>query len=151
METKEIFDGRYIVYSDGRIFGKRKKNFVKPIIDINGYAFVNFRHINGKCMKIHLIIANLFIPNPNNLPQINHINGIKTDNRVENLEWCNNRYNCLIHHNSKFPGAYYDKRSKKWRSGIYINGKRIYLGYYDTKQEGSKVYMEYINSHNLFN
>lgn len=71
-----------------------RKCFIKgvilnPIIPINRYPYITIREGKKKRnIYIHRLIAIHFLPNPENKPCVNHINGIKSDNRIENLEWC---------------------------------------------------------------
>lgn len=72
----------------------------------NGYETVHLR-INGKAQTrlVHRLVASAFIPNPLNWDDVNHINEIKTDNRVENLEWMSHKDNCNYgSRNEKFTG-----------------------------------------------
>ena len=71
-----------------------KGRILKHTLDTNGYEVVFLSQYNKKTTKrIHRLIAEAFIPNPYNKPCIDHINGIKTDNREDNLRWCTNREN----------------------------------------------------------
>lgn len=85
--------------------GSQKRSGRKKFIDERimsprpraGYLSVNLRGgTNGnKGVVIHRILAKLFVPNPENKHYVNHINGIKTDNRIENLEWCTMQENTI--------------------------------------------------------
>ena len=85
------YEGLYKVSNFGRI----KRTFVlKPYIDRKGYYFVNLSK-NGlvKCCRVHQLVAKSFIPNPLNKTEVNHIDGIKLNNIVSNLEWTTHKEN----------------------------------------------------------
>jgi hypothetical protein len=76
--------GSHIIYSDGRIWSKFKKDWMKFSKHKKGYLLVS---IKGKRYGVHQLVAKYFLKNPLNLPQLDHRNFQKDDNRVENLEW----------------------------------------------------------------
>lgn len=77
-------DDHIKIYSDGRKMHYREREMLGSI-DSLGYLNFTF---NQKRFLAHRVIAKVFIPNPDNLPCVNHKNGIKTDNHIDNLEWC---------------------------------------------------------------
>ena len=90
------YEGLYQASTYGRI--RNKKNISAVNYHINckwGYCQLHL-WINGNSYskRVHRLIAETFIPNPNKYREINHIDENKLNNRVENLEWCTHKYNC---------------------------------------------------------
>lgn len=87
-----VFPNHYLVSSDGDVYSIASKKVLKPATDKYGYLYYTLC-VNGerRCVKAHRLIATAFIPNPYGKPTVNHKNGIKTDNRIGNLEWATNK------------------------------------------------------------
>lgn len=94
----EGYEGLYQVSNLGNVkslnYNRTGKERILKATKDNGYLSVClYKDGIKKSYKVHRIIALAFLPNPDNLPQVNHKDEDKTNNRVDNLEWCNSKYN----------------------------------------------------------
>lgn len=95
-EMKEIpgFDKKYSISKDGRIFSNIGYVELKPYMDKDGYKRISLVTKNGrKGFRINRLVALTYIPNIENKPIVNHLDGNKLNNNVDNLEWCTNSEN----------------------------------------------------------
>lgn len=90
------YEGLYQISNLGRVKSLKfeKHRILKIGITYNGYNVIYLKNINVKINLIHRLIAQAFIPNPDDKRTVNHINGDKTDNRIVNLEWATYSENC---------------------------------------------------------
>ena len=141
----------YTITDDGRIFSLNynhtgKKKEVKPGI-LNGYNKITLcKDGVQKCFLVHRLVALSYLPNPDNLPEVNHRDEDKTNNRVDNLEFCDHKYNANYgtikdrtrntrlkngHINEEYSGL--DKKSY---------GKKYYQDHKEERKEYNKKYRE---------
>lgn len=135
---------RYVICNGGNRF--KKEIILKPGKDNYGYYIVS---LHKKCISrtfsIHKLVAITFLnnkPDKTNKIVVDHINNIRTDNRIENLQLISHRENCSKDKKglSKYKGVNWNKTAKKWQSRISINNKRINLGLFTCELKASIAY-----------
>ena len=125
------YENLYEITEDGKIIclPRKKKNINGSFItkqyetfghkNSKGYMVINLtsddKNIKKTNVLIHRIVAEAFIPNPNNYPYVNHKDGNKSNNKVDNLEWCNNSMNQLhAFENGLQKGGCEHKSPRRW-------------------------------------
>lgn len=102
---RQYLTTKYFVSKDGKVLNSKTGRFLKNQNNGNGYEKITLTIDGIQCQKlIHRLVAELYIPKIKFKNQVNHINGIKSDNRVENLEWCNNAENQIHAHLNGLKG-----------------------------------------------
>ena len=141
------FEDCYSVSSFGRIYSKRSEKILKTGNDAYGYPRVTLRigKFNKKTFKVHRLVAEAFIDNPKKLPQVNHKDENKKNNKVGNLEWCTPFYNVnygsrsekcrnsqINDINKSKPVLQYDKNMNLLNEFQSINEASRELGFFNT-------------------
>jgi len=148
MENWKVIPGheKYEVSDLGRVKSYIKKNpkILKPLIDKKGYHSYN---INGKIIGVHVLVGMAFL---NHIPMgrtgfvIDHINNIKSDNRLVNLQRISHRDNLSKDKKRKYdlPRGVLKTKFNTYQATIKINSKAVHLGNFNTPEEASQAYQQ---------
>jgi len=136
-------NGKYRVSNFGNVYSVLNKRKLKKNVNNRGYERVT---IDKKQVSIHRIVCLHFLENKYNKKVVNHINGIKTDNRIENLEWVTSRENSIHYLSDKPIKEITLKNCIRYEKWIHINGKNRRIGRFKTREEAYNAYNNYLKS-----
>ena len=150
-EWKQIINyPNYSISSLGAIRNDTTKKIMKLTTMKIGYLQINlYKDEIRKLFYHHQLMGLHFIPNPENYSQIDHINGIKNDNRLENLRWVLRSQNernkkKKINCSSQYLGVCWDKRADKWLASVKINRKNKHIGLFATELEAFSAWKAFV-------
>lgn len=116
----------YTVYEDGRIWSNKTNKFLKPAYTKAGYASVElFNQKGSKRLLVHRLVADAYIPNSNNFPQINHKDENPKNNHASNLEWCTAKYNMNYGIGARTRHSKIDYTKPIYKETAIQNGRKV--------------------------
>jgi hypothetical protein len=141
----------YFVSDTGALMNSRGK-VLKLRADKDGYLRTNlYKEVNGvkqvNTVRVHRLVAQTFIPNPDNYPVVDHIDRDTTNNHVSNLRWATVSENTLnsrmsTRNTSGFKCISFIKSRNKFQLCMIVNGKNTFIGYFDTVDDAAKRWNE---------
>ena len=145
-EWKEIVDyPNYMVSNFGNVKNIKTDKILKAGINSSGYYVINLcKNGKVKLFQIHRLVANAYIENPETKQNVDHSDGDKFNNKVNNLRWAtkteNARNSKLYSRNtSGVKGVYWYASKNKWQAYITIDKIKVHLGYYNTIEEAKEA------------
>jgi hypothetical protein len=145
----------YSISNLGVVRNDTTKKIKKNHLDFRGYLSTSLcKDGKSKAFKHHRLLAQHFIPNLNNHPEIDHINGIRTDNRLENLRWVSTEQNGRNKKkgeitSSSYMGVSWWERDKKWKARITINKKTKHIGVFATELDAFSAWKAFVIENGL--
>ena len=135
----------YVVYDNGRVQNIKTGRFLHPQFFGNGYLRVGLsKDGKPKQFLVHRLVAEAFLPNPDNLPVVNHKDGNPSNNNVSNLEWCTQEYNT----NYNSPTTVRGPKPYKPNKVIPPRSSKKRLGQYDTNGNLITTYASIVEAAN---
>jgi len=144
------YEDKYTVNHTGEVYSKARNRLLKPKVTKFGYAEVILSNQKDgkrsvKYKTVHRLVAETFISNPDNLKQVNHIDGDKLNNHIENLEWCTAKYNIqhawslgLSKPSRPNLGKNIVGAKSKYRNVIYIGKKNAFRAVLSRVSKGNR-------------
>lgn len=136
----------YSISREGVVKGKRGKILTpSPHVKEEYLQLGLSKDGKSKTLTVHRLVATTFIPNPDNLPQVDHRDRNRKNNHVDNLRWVSRKTNGQnsskrLGASSKFMGVNWSEKNKRWRAKLYHEGKSIELGVYVTELAAALAY-----------
>ena len=135
---------------NGNVWHNKPERILKIHLNTHGYYSTQIRQIDGgyKLTQIHILVAMAFLdhkPDGTNRICVDHINNVRGDNRIENLQLITNRENCTKDQpkgSSKYTGVYWSTGNKIWMAAIRINGEKKHLGCFTDENKAGKAYQD---------